>query len=81
MKLDGKATTGLRPNKTNWANPINKPPYFGFVPLSVLALPRPSYFPVRSSVTPANIVQLPNEVCLTIPGSARSTTKSLWRIF
>ena len=30
MKLDGKATSGLSPNKTNWANPINKPPYFGY---------------------------------------------------
>jgi replication initiation and membrane attachment protein DnaB len=30
MKLDGKATTGLHPNKTNWANPINKPPYYGY---------------------------------------------------
>ena len=29
LKLDGKATTGLSPNKTNWANPINSPPYFG----------------------------------------------------
>lgn len=29
MKLDGKATVGLSPNKTNWANPINKPPYYG----------------------------------------------------
>jgi succinate dehydrogenase/fumarate reductase flavoprotein subunit len=30
MKLDGKATTGLKPNKTNWANPIDTPPYFGY---------------------------------------------------
>jgi len=30
MKLDGKATTGLKPNKSNWANPITKPPYFGY---------------------------------------------------
>jgi hypothetical protein len=30
LKLDGKATSGLSPNKTNWANPINKPPYFGY---------------------------------------------------
>lgn len=29
MKLDGKATTGLSPNKTNWANPIAKGPYYG----------------------------------------------------
>jgi succinate dehydrogenase/fumarate reductase flavoprotein subunit len=33
MSLDGKATTGLSPNKTNWANPINKPPYYG-VPMT-----------------------------------------------
>ncbi|KAJ4333457.1 hypothetical protein N0V95_009417 [Ascochyta clinopodiicola] len=33
MKLDGKATTGLIPNKTNWANPINKAPFYG-VPLT-----------------------------------------------
>lgn len=25
MKLDGKATTGLSPSKSNWANPISKP--------------------------------------------------------
>ena len=30
MKLDGKATDGLTPNKTNWANPIDKPPYYGY---------------------------------------------------
>ncbi|KAL2008689.1 hypothetical protein VTN00DRAFT_6883 [Thermoascus crustaceus] len=30
MKLDGKATKGLKPNKTNWANPIDKPPYYAF---------------------------------------------------
>ncbi|KAE9582418.1 3-ketosteroid 1-dehydrogenase helE [Colletotrichum fructicola] len=30
MKLDGKATTGLKPNKTNWANPIAKAPFYGF---------------------------------------------------
>lgn len=30
MKLDGKATTGLTPNKTNWANPIEKAPFFGY---------------------------------------------------
>ncbi|OAG02174.1 succinate dehydrogenase/fumarate reductase flavo protein subunit [Paraphaeosphaeria sporulosa] len=30
MKLDGKATTGLSPNKTNWANPINNSPYYGY---------------------------------------------------
>lgn len=30
MKLDGKATTGLSPNKTNWANKIDTPPYYGY---------------------------------------------------
>ena len=30
MKLDGKATTGLNPNKTNWANPISKGPFYGY---------------------------------------------------
>lgn len=30
MRLDGKATVGLSPNKTNWANPISKPPDFRF---------------------------------------------------
>ncbi|CZR60483.1 uncharacterized protein PAC_10379 [Phialocephala subalpina] len=33
MALDGKATSGLSPNKTNWANPIDKPPYYG-VPMT-----------------------------------------------
>lgn len=30
MKLDGKSTTGLKPNKTNWASPISKAPFYGF---------------------------------------------------
>lgn len=30
MKLDGKATTGLKVNKSNWANPIDSPPYYAF---------------------------------------------------
>lgn len=30
MKLDGKATSGLKPNKTNWAQPIKKAPFYGF---------------------------------------------------
>jgi len=30
MKLDGKRTTGLSPDKTNWAQPINKPPFYGY---------------------------------------------------
>ncbi|MGC6411204.1 MAG: FAD-dependent tricarballylate dehydrogenase TcuA [Candidatus Puniceispirillaceae bacterium] len=28
--LDGKATKGLKPEKTNWAAPIAKPPFYGF---------------------------------------------------
>ncbi|KAK4982190.1 hypothetical protein LTR66_009422 [Elasticomyces elasticus] len=30
MKLDGKATVGLKPNKTNWAAPIVKAPFYGY---------------------------------------------------
>ena len=30
MKLDGKATSGLAVNKTNWANPIVKAPFYGY---------------------------------------------------
>ena len=30
MALDGKATTGLSVNKTNWANPLDKPPYYAY---------------------------------------------------
>ena len=29
--FDGVRTTGLSPNKTNWALPINKPPYVAYV--------------------------------------------------
>lgn len=29
--LDGKATKGISPPKSNWALPINEPPYYGFV--------------------------------------------------
>jgi len=28
--LDGRATTGLKPEKTNWAAPIMAPPFYGF---------------------------------------------------
>jgi tricarballylate dehydrogenase len=28
--LDGKGTEGIRPPKSNWALPIDKPPYVGF---------------------------------------------------
>ena len=30
MRLDGKATSGLKPNKTNWANPIARSPFYGY---------------------------------------------------
>lgn len=30
MVLDGKGTTGLEIDKTNWATPISSPPYYGF---------------------------------------------------
>lgn len=29
--LDGKATTGIAPPKSNWALPINQPPYVAYV--------------------------------------------------
>jgi len=29
-ELDGLTTSGLSPEKTNWARPINKPPYYGY---------------------------------------------------
>ena len=28
--LDGRSTKGLSPNKTNWAAPVAKPPFYGF---------------------------------------------------
>jgi tricarballylate dehydrogenase len=30
MKLDGKATKGLSPNKSNWAKPIQTAPFYGY---------------------------------------------------
>ena len=30
LKLDGNATDGLTPNKTNWARSIDKPPFYGY---------------------------------------------------
>ena len=30
MSLDGKATNGLTPEKTNWSAPISKPPFYGY---------------------------------------------------
>lgn len=29
-KLDGKSTSGVKPEKSNWAVPINRPPFIGF---------------------------------------------------
>jgi tricarballylate dehydrogenase len=29
-ELDGVATNGLTPAKTNWARPINQPPFYGY---------------------------------------------------
>ena len=29
-KLDGKCTQGITPKKSNWSNPIDKPPYWAF---------------------------------------------------
>ena len=29
-ELDGVATTGLTPSKTNWARPISEPPFYGY---------------------------------------------------
>jgi len=29
-RLDGNATQGLTPNKTNWARPVDKPPFYGY---------------------------------------------------
>jgi tricarballylate dehydrogenase len=30
LKLDGNATEGLTPNKTNWARAVDKPPFYGY---------------------------------------------------
>ena len=30
LKLDGNATNGLTPNKTNWARAVDKPPFYGY---------------------------------------------------
>jgi tricarballylate dehydrogenase len=30
LKLDGNATQGLTPNKTNWARSVDKPPFYGY---------------------------------------------------
>ncbi len=30
LKLDGNATEGLAPNKTNWAREVDKPPFYGY---------------------------------------------------
>jgi tricarballylate dehydrogenase len=30
LKLDGNATSGLTPDKTNWARAVDKPPFYGY---------------------------------------------------
>ncbi len=30
LKLDGNATEGLTPNKTNWARSVDRPPFYGY---------------------------------------------------
>ena len=42
LKLDGNATEGLTPNKTNWARAVDKPPFYGYPlrPRHHLHLPR-----------------------------------------
>jgi tricarballylate dehydrogenase len=30
LRLDGNATDGLSPNKTNWARAVDKPPFYGY---------------------------------------------------
>jgi len=30
LRLDGNATVGLTPNKTNWARSVDKPPFYGY---------------------------------------------------
>ena len=30
MELDGVATSGIEPPKTNWARPITEPPFYGY---------------------------------------------------
>lgn len=34
MTLDGKRTRGLNPPKSNWANPIVAPPFYGYVSIN-----------------------------------------------
>ncbi len=50
VQADADAPGSLSPDKTNWANPINKPPYYG------------SDFPDRTEAwIEANGDQIPNE--------------------
>nr|MBX2806306.1 FAD-binding protein [Hyphomicrobiales bacterium] len=30
MELDGVSTSGVEPPKTNWARPVNEPPFYGY---------------------------------------------------
>ena len=48
MKLDGKRTNGLKVDKTNWANKIEKAPFYGY---NMYALP--STFPLLRALLPS----------------------------
>lgn len=49
MKLDGKGTTGLTPNKTNWALPIKDAPFYGY-PMKVSSLPTQPMFSSQANL-------------------------------
>jgi tricarballylate dehydrogenase len=59
-KRDGKRTHGLRPDKSNWAYPIGKPPYFAYPMTSAICF---TYGGIRTDsearVVTANGVPLP----------------------
>ena len=62
MKLDGKATTGLSPNKTNWANKIDNGPFYGYPLTSNLTF---TYGGIKTN-TKAEVLALGSNV--PIPG-------------
>ena len=41
-ELDGMATEGLDIQKTNWARPLDKPPFYGYQPVSYTHLTLPT---------------------------------------
>lgn len=61
MKLDGKGTSGLTPEKTNWANPIVKAPFYGYPMKAQLTF---TYFGIKcdldSRVIGTNGAPIPN---------------------